>query len=63
MQKLLLRPTEVTQMLSLSRSTVYQLIASGELKSIRLGRAIRIPVKSLEEWIESNQQDKGLSED
>ncbi len=55
MEKLLLKPKEAAEMTSTSKNTIYNLVASGELKSIRLGRAIRIPMKALEEWIEANQ--------
>ncbi len=55
MEKLLLKATEASQMTGYSKNTIYGLIASGQLKSIRLGKAIRIPLKALEEWIEKNQ--------
>ncbi len=55
MEKLLLRVTEASQLTGYPKNTVYGLIASGQLKSIRLGKAIRIPLKALEEWIEKNQ--------
>jgi excisionase family DNA binding protein len=49
--KLLLRVEDVMSQLSLSRPTVYHMIAAGELPSIRIGRAIRVPVASLEDWL------------
>ena len=33
------------------RTTVYQLMASGELKSIKIGRSRRIPAAALEEYV------------
>jgi excisionase family DNA binding protein len=51
-QKMLLRPREVAQTLGLSRSFTYQLIASGEIPSLRLGRAVRVPAEALRSWIE-----------
>jgi len=53
-QKLLLTPTEVAQRLSLGRATVYQMIALRELPVVRVGRAIRVPNKELERWVEAN---------
>ncbi len=50
MEKLLLRPSEVTQILGIGRSLVYELIARKEIPSIRLGRCIRIPSESLQRW-------------
>ncbi len=54
MEKLLLKPIEAAEITSVSKNTIYKLVATGQIKSIRLGRAIRIPKKSLEEWIENN---------
>ncbi len=48
----LLRPREVVASTGLSQVTVYNLIASGELPSVRIGRAIRIPVQAFNDWIE-----------
>jgi excisionase family DNA binding protein len=50
----LLKPEEVGRILDLSRSKTYQLLASGELPSIRAGRSIRVPRAALERWIEAN---------
>ncbi len=56
MEKLLLKPKEAAKMTSTSKNTIYNLVANGDLKAIRLGRAIRIPVQALKEWIETNQR-------
>jgi len=48
---LLLRVEEVAQTLSLGRSKVYELIASGELPSITIGSARRVPTEALQKWI------------
>jgi excisionase family DNA binding protein len=50
--RILGRPGEIAEMLGSSRSTVYALIAAGELPSIRLGKSIRVPLDRLHEWIE-----------
>lgn len=50
-QPLLLRATEVATLLSLSRSKVFELMASGELPSVHIGRAVRVPRVALERWI------------
>jgi len=54
--KLLLKPSEAGARLGLGRSKMYEMLASGELPSIRLGRAIRIPAKALDEWVERRMQ-------
>jgi excisionase family DNA binding protein len=40
---LLLRVAKAAELLSISRSSLYQLIASGEVRVVRLGRTVRIP--------------------
>ena len=49
--KLLLTPQEAAAVLSINRSTLYALLMRGEIPSILIGRARRIPVQVLEEWI------------
>lgn len=51
MEKLALRPTEVGEALGVGRSKVYELLASGELPSIRVGSSVRVPVDALRAWI------------
>lgn len=42
---------EVARRLAVGRTTVYELIAKGDLVAIRIGRARRIPESALERWI------------
>ncbi len=49
--RLLLKPEEAAELLALSRSTVYQLLATGELASVQVGRARRIPRTALDEYL------------
>ena len=51
-EKLLLKADEVARRLSLGRATVYLMMASGELPTFRKGRAVRVPARALERWIE-----------
>ena len=50
--RLLYRPEEVAKLTALGRTKVFELIASGELASISVGRARRIPRAALERWID-----------
>jgi len=52
-ETLLLRPTEVAETLGISRSKVFELLASLELPSIHIGRSTRVPRSQLEEWIQA----------
>ena len=57
MEKILLKPKEVTQYLGLSKSKVYEMITTGQLPSIRIGRCVRVPAKALEQWVEDQQNE------
>ena len=50
-ERLLLTVPEAAEALGISRSHAYQLLASGQLPCIRLGRAARIPKAWLEKWV------------
>ena len=43
---------EVLQMLPLGRSTIYDLVASGELRSRKVGKKIIIPKSAIEELLD-----------
>jgi excisionase family DNA binding protein len=45
--QLLVTPEEAARRLSLGRTTIYELMASGELHSVNVGRCRRVPVSEL----------------
>jgi excisionase family DNA binding protein len=47
MDKLLLTPIEAARALGIGRSKLYQLIQSGRLESVLIGRSRRIPAHAL----------------
>jgi excisionase family DNA binding protein len=47
----LLTVPEAARRLSLGRATTYQLVRRGELPSVRVGRAVRVPARALDAWI------------
>lgn len=49
--QLLYRPEEAAEVLSLSRATVYELLSSGSLPSIKIGRSRRITRAALESFV------------
>jgi excisionase family DNA binding protein len=55
-QRLLLRIPEVAETLGIGRSKIYELIATGELPTIHVGRAVRISVSTLQKWVEAREQ-------
>jgi excisionase family DNA binding protein len=48
---MVLRTREVGKLLGLGRSTILELLAAGELPTLRIGRAVRVPRLALEDWI------------
>jgi excisionase family DNA binding protein len=51
MEKLLYRPTEAAEALSVSRAKLYQWLAAGELGSVKLGASRRIPAADLQAFV------------
>lgn len=51
-RRLLLRPEEAAQVLGIGRSTLYELMAAGEVESVRIGKSRRIPIAALEDYVE-----------
>ena len=62
-ERLLLRVDEVAEMLGLGRSKTYELVATGILPVVRLGRSVRVPAEGLRRWLEEQSgvlaQDQG----
>ena len=54
-QRLLLRVPEVAKALGLGRSTIYELIAKGELPVVRVGRAIRVSAAAVQKWVTEHE--------
>jgi excisionase family DNA binding protein len=50
--KLLYRPAEAADAIGISRAKLYALVAAGVIPSVRVGQSIRVPVKTLNDWIE-----------
>jgi len=59
-EPLLLKADEVARRLSMGRATVYLMMASGELPTLRKGRAVRVPARALERWIEQQTTAAGV---
>ena len=51
----LLRLDEAAADLQIGRSTLYELLHRGELRVVRLGRAVRISAAEIERFVESNE--------
>ena len=49
---LVLTPVEVAQLLGIGRNSIYALLRSGSLRSIRGGKLFKIPRAALEEYLQ-----------
>ena len=58
-ERLLLTIPEACERLGIGRSLAYTFIARGQLPSITLGRARRIPVSALQEFVERLTAEQG----
>jgi len=50
----LLKIVEVAEILNISRAFVYKLIQQGELRSVNIGKAKRVRISDLNEYIQNN---------
>ena len=53
----LLTPEEVAEQLRVGRTKVYELLASGKLRSVKIGRRRRVSPGALEEFIERSERE------
>jgi excisionase family DNA binding protein len=51
METVLLKIPDVRERLSVGQTKVYELMSSGELRSVRVGRARRVPSEELERFM------------
>ena len=49
--RLLLRPTEAADVLGIGRSTVYELMRAGRLRSVKIGGCRRVSLVALTEFV------------
>ena len=53
-----LKVPEVAEVLRIARSRAYELVAEGEIPSVRIGRSVRVSRKELERWLEEQHQSR-----
>jgi len=58
-RNLLVRPKDAARLLSVSRTTVYGLLQSGALRSVKVGGLRRIPYDALEAFVGQLCRDQG----
>jgi excisionase family DNA binding protein len=61
MDKLMLRPAEAADAIGVSRSKTYELIAAGEIPSVKVGGCVRVPLEALRQWIDRQLADRAAT--
>jgi len=57
-ERVLLRPNEAGDAIGISRSKAYELIAKGQIPSLKVGGCVRVPVDALRAWIAKQVADR-----
>ena len=52
---LALRVEDLMPILGIGRNTAYELVRSGQIRSVRVGRQIRIPKEALREYLSGKE--------
>jgi excisionase family DNA binding protein len=50
-----LKVPEVAEVLRIARSRAYELVAEGEIPSVRIGRSLRVNRGELDRWLEEQR--------
>lgn len=50
-----LTPADIISLLNCARGMVYNLLQSGEIPSIRIGRAVRVDTRDFVAWVERSK--------
>ncbi len=58
-EPLMVKPLEAARLIGVGKNVLYQLLASGELRSIKLGHSRLIPVAELRAWIARQLEEQG----
>lgn len=51
MDRLLLIPEDAAKIIGVGRTTLYELLRTGAIESVRIGRARRIPADALDDYV------------
>jgi excisionase family DNA binding protein len=62
MTAVLLTVEDAAQALALGRTKVYELLDAGQLRSVKIGRARRIPLEALHEFVRSIEEPSPVPE-
>ena len=48
---------DIAKMLSISRNTAYELVRSGKIRSVKIGRTYRIPLTAVKDYLNTPVED------
>ena len=51
-----LKVEDLTHILSISRNTAYELVRSGKIHSVKIGRTYRIPCSAVEDYLNTHDE-------
>ena len=54
---------DVQQLLGLGRTKAYELVTTGELPAVRIGRCIRVNRRELDEWLQAQRYVDSIGRD
>jgi len=57
MEKRLLKMLEAAEVIGVGRTKIYELVASGELPCVHIGRPVRIPMAAIEDFVRRLQEE------
>lgn len=52
-----IRVDELAKILSIGRNTAYELVRSGKIRSVKIGRTYRIPLTAVEDYLNTPVED------
>lgn len=58
-EPLLVKPLEAARLIGVGKNVLYQLLAQGEIRSIKLGHSRLVPVTELRRWIAEQLEGDG----
>ena len=61
MEKLLLTPAQVAELLGIGRTTAYDLVKRGAFPSVLVGSSVRIPAEAVRRWVDEQSTAPGTS--
>lgn len=55
-QRSVLKVEDLAHMLSIGRNTAYELVRSGKIRSVKIGRTYRIPLTAVEDYLNASSE-------